>query len=214
MDPFTLFMDFVLHLDQYLALAIQAYGLWTYAFLFLIVFLETGLVVTPFLPGDSLLFAAGAFAAMGSFNLVSLFVVLSAAAILGDAANYWIGYNLGRKLFRKKSRFLKKEYLEDAQKFYQRHGKATIFLARFIPIIRTFAPFVAGMGKMRYRDFALYNVFGGMAWVATFLLAGFWFGNIPLVRDNFSLVIMAIVLISLVPALIGYIQHRKRKARK
>jgi len=214
MDVFTLLAEFVLHMDQYLAVAIQAYGLWTYAFLFLIVFLETGVVATPFLPGDSLLFAAGAFAAIGSFNLGLLFLVLSAAAILGDAANYWIGYHLGEKIFRKKSRFLKREYLEDAHKFYERHGKVTIFLARFIPIIRTFAPFVAGIGKMRYRDFALYNIVGGITWVALFLSAGFFFGNIPYVKENFSLVIMAIILISLVPAFIGYVQHMRNSGKK
>jgi membrane-associated protein len=212
MDIFTLFMDFVLHLDQYLSVVIQQYGIWTYVILFLIIFLETGLVITPFLPGDSLLFAAGAFAALGSLNLGLLFLILAGAAILGDTANYWIGYHIGPRVFRRRTgRFFKQEYLDRAHSFYERYGGKTIFLARFVPIVRTFAPFVAGIGKMSYWRFITYNVVGGITWVALFLFGGFWFGNLPFVRDNFSLVIMAIILISFVPVFVEYFRHRKRK---
>jgi len=212
MDVFTLFMEFVLHLDQYLSVVIQQYGIWTYVILFLIIFLETGFVITPFLPGDSLLFAAGAFAALGSLNLALLFLVLAAAAILGDTANYWIGYYIGPKVFRKRTgRLFKEEYLDRAHRFYEKYGGKTIFLARFVPIIRTFAPFVAGIGKMSYWRFITYNVVGGITWVALFLFGGFYFGNLPFVRDNFTMVILAIILISFVPIFVEYMRHRKRK---
>jgi membrane-associated protein len=210
MDLLTLFMEFVLHIDVHIGVLIQQFGLWVYLLLFLIIFLETGLVVTPFLPGDSLLFAAGAFAALGSLNLGLLFLLLTIAAILGDTANYWIGNKLGPRIFRKKTgRLFREEYLEKAQGFYAKYGGETIFLARFIPIVRTFAPFVAGIGKMSYRRFLVYNVAGGLAWVSLFLFGGFWFGNLPLVRDNFSLVIIAIILISFVPILVEYVRHRR-----
>lgn len=212
MDIFTLFTEFILHLDQYIGLAIQQYGLWVYLLLFLIIFLETGLAITPFLPGDSLLFAAGAFAALGSLDIVLLFLLLAGAAILGDTANYWIGNKLGPRVFRKKTgRFFKEKYLERAHEFYEKYGSETIFIARFIPIVRTFAPFVAGIGKMSYRRFLAYNVAGGLAWVSLFLFGGFYFGNLPFVRDNFTLVILAIILISFVPIGIEYVRHRRRK---
>jgi membrane-associated protein len=203
-------IDFVLHLDKYLAQIIQSVGIWTYLILFVTIFIETGLVVTPFLPGDSLLFAAGAFAALGSLNVWALFGVLALAAILGDTVNYWIGHYIGDKAFTTKSRFLKREYLDRTQAFYQKHGGKTIFLARFVPIIRTFAPFVAGVGKMRYGYFISYNIFGGILWTALFIAAGYFFGNVPFVRNNFSLVVIAIVLISVVPAVVEVIRNRKK----
>jgi membrane-associated protein len=212
MDFLTLFMDFILHLDTYIGLAITQYGLWVYLLLFFIIFLETGLVITPFLPGDSLIFAAGAFAALGSLNLALLFLILAAASILGDTANYWIGNKLGPRVFRKKTgRLFKEEYLERAHGFYQKYGSETIFIARFIPIVRTFAPFVAGIGKMSYRKFLAYNVAGGLAWVSLFLFGGFYFGNLPWVRENLTFVILAIILISFVPIFVEYVRHRKRK---
>ncbi len=209
MDPITLLADFIIHLDSHLGLLIQQYGLWVYLILFLIIFLETGLVVTPFLPGDSLLFAAGAFAALGSLDIALLFLLLAGAAILGDTANYWIGNRLGPRIFRKKTgRLFREEYLERAHAFYERYGGKAIFLARFVPIVRTFAPFVAGIGKMSYRRFLTYNIVGGIAWVSLFLFGGFWFGNLPWVKDNFALVIMAIILISFVPIFVEYLRRK------
>jgi membrane-associated protein len=210
MDWIKLGIDFILHLDKYLAQIIQSVGIWTYLILFVTIFIETGLVVTPFLPGDSLLFAAGAFAALGSLNVAALFVVLALAAVLGDTVNYWIGHYIGDKAFTTKSRFLKREYLDRTQAFYQKHGGKTIFLARFVPIIRTFAPFVAGVGKMRYGYFISYNIFGGILWTALFIAAGYFFGNVPFVRNNFSLVVIAIVLISVVPAVVEVIRNQKK----
>jgi membrane-associated protein len=207
MEPFIFLMDFIIHLDEHLGILIQSYGVFVYAILFFIVFLETGLVITPFLPGDSLLFAAGTFAAIGALDLSLLFILLSFAAIGGDTINYWIGNKFGRKVF-KGNRFFKKEYLEKAERFYEKHGGKTIFIARFLPIVRTFAPFVAGMGKMQYRRFIIYNVFGGLVWVSLFLSVGFLFGNIPIVKNNFALVIIGIIIASFVPSLIGYILHK------
>lgn len=205
-------IDFVLHLDTHLGHLIQQYHNWIYAILFTIIFCETGLVVTPFLPGDSLLFAAGAFAAAGSLKLAWLLLLLAAAAILGDTANYWIGHYVGPKVFHKeKTRFFKKKYLERTHAFYEKYGGQTIIIARFVPIIRTFAPFVAGIGRMTYWRFISFNVIGGLAWVALFVLAGYFFGNLPFVKKNFSLVIMAIILISLVPGFVEVIRHRKNK---
>ena len=183
--------------------------IWTYGILFLIIFLETGLVVTPFLPGDSLLFAGGTFAALGSLDAKWLVISLSIAAIAGDTANYWIGHAVGPKVFTKeKSRFLNKEYLYRTHRFYEKYGGKTIILARFIPIIRTFAPFVAGIGSMTYRRFIIYNVSGGIAWVVMFVLGGYLFGNIPVVKQNFSLVIFAIIFLSILPGIIEFLRHR------
>ena len=208
-------IELFLHLDKHLNEIIQNYGVWTYLLLFLIVFLETGLVVTPFLPGDSLLFAAGTFAALGSLNVVWLFILLSVAAIVGDTVNYWIGHYVGPKVFsREDVRFLNKKHLERTHQFYEKHGGKTIILARFIPIIRTFAPFVAGIGKMTYWRFISYNVIGGVVWVAIFTFLGYFFGNIPFVKDNFTLVIMAIIFISLVPIMIEFVNHRLRSSRE
>ena len=205
-------LDFFLHLDVHLAEIIARFGSGAYLILFLIVFCETGLVVTPFLPGDSLLFAAGTFAALGSFRLVPLMFLLIAAAILGDTVNYWIGARIGGRAFSGNVRFLKKEYLERTQAFYERHGGKTIVLARFVPIVRTFAPFVAGVGGMNYARFLAYNVAGAIVWVVLFTLAGFFFGNIPAVRANFTLVIFAIIGLSLVPMLVEFMRTRRRAA--
>jgi len=204
-------IDLVLHVDKYLDLIIQQYGLLTYVLLFVIVFCETGLVVTPFLPGDSLLFAVGAFAARGSLDVVVALVVLAVAAILGDTVNYWIGAVVGPKVFHKENvRFLNRKHLDRTHEFYERYGGKTIVIARFVPIVRTFAPFVAGIGKMTYGRFLSYNVFGGLLWVLLFVLGGFYFGNIGIVRRNFSLVIIVIVLISILPGVIEALRHRAR----
>jgi membrane-associated protein len=205
-------VDIFIHLDKHLSEIIQSYGAWTYSILFVIIFCETGLVVTPFLPGDSLLFAAGAFAATGSFQLGWLLVILLTAAVLGDAVNYSIGHRLGEEVFeRKHSRIFKHEYLERTQKFYERYGGKTIVIARFVPIVRTFAPFLAGVGRMKYLRFAMYNVTGAAGWVFLCVLGGYFFGNLPFVRRNFSYVILAIIFISILPGLIEYIRHLLRK---
>ena len=207
-------LEFVLHLDKHLGALIQQYGLWTYAILFVVIFVETGLVVMPFLPGDSLLFAAGTFAAIGSFKVGWLILALSAAAVLGDTVNYWIGHHVGPKVFsREKARFFKKEYLDRTHAFYEKHGGKTIIIARFVPIIRTFAPFVAGIGRMSYVRFLAFNVIGGVGWVVLFIGAGYWFGNIPFVKNNFSIAIMAIIAISVVPIAVEYLRHRKKKTK-
>ncbi|HQT93856.1 MAG: hypothetical protein B7Z68_06445 [Acidobacteria bacterium 21-70-11] len=204
-------IDFVLHIDAHLDLIIQDYGLITYVLLFVIVFCETGLVVTPFLPGDSLLFAVGAFAARGSLSLPVALAVLAAAAILGDTANYWIGAVVGPKVFHRENvRFLNRKHLERTHQFYERYGGKTIVIARFVPIVRTFAPFVAGIGKMKYGHFLSFNVIGGAAWVLGFVMAGFWFGNIPVVKRNFTLVIFAIIIVSVLPAVIEFFRQRAR----
>lgn len=203
-------VDVFLHLDRHLGDFVQAHGSSTYAFLFAIVFLETGLVVTPFLPGDSLLFACGALAATGALDPMALFLLLAAAAILGDTVNYSIGKAIGPAAFSGKIRFLKHEHLVRTHAFYERHGGKTIFLARFIPIIRTFAPFVAGIGTMSYPRFLGYNVVGGVSWVGGCLVAGYAFGNIPVVKNNFSIVIIAIVAVSMLPLGIEYFRHRKK----
>jgi len=206
-------VDFVLHLDTHLGGLIQTYGFWTYLILFLVIFCETGLVVTPFLPGDSLLFAAGALAASGSFKIGWLFLILAVAAVLGDTVNYWIGKIVGPKVFSKeKSRIFKKEYLDRTHRFYEKYGTETIILARFVPIVRTFAPFVAGIGRMSYGKFLSYNVIGGLLWVALFTFGGYFFGNMAFVKKNFSLVIIAIILISLIPILWEFLKHRKKKS--
>lgn len=203
-------IDLFLHLDKYLNVIIQSYGVWVYLILFLVIFAETGFVITPFLPGDSLIFAAGVFAASGSLNVFWLFVILTLAAILGDTINYWLGHFVGPKIFYKENvRFLNKKYLEIARDFYERHGGKTIILARFIPIIRTFAPFVAGIGEMHYGRFLSYNIFGGIFWVALFTFGGYYFGAIPAVQKNFTFVILAIIFISILPPTIEYFRHRQ-----
>jgi membrane-associated protein len=203
-------LDLFLHLDEYLATIITTYGAWTYGILFVVIFIETGLVVTPFLPGDSLLFAAGTFAALGALNVWGLVGLLFVAAVLGDAVNYSIGYYLGERAYNIK--WIKKEYLEKTHAFFEKHGGKAIFLARFVPIVRTFAPFVAGIGKMSYSYFATYNIVGGLIWVTLFTLMGFFFGNIPFVRANFEFVIVAIILISVVPMFVEWWKAR-REAR-
>jgi len=208
MELILQFIDFILHLDEYLGEIIRNYGLWTYLILFAIIFMETGLVVTPFLPGDSLLFAAGTFAGLGDLNVILLFVLLSIAAVVGDTVNYWVGHYIGPRAFSGDIRFLKKEYLDRTHAFYEKHGGKTIVLARFIPIIRTFAPFVAGIGAMTYSHFITYNVFGGLLWVSLFTFAGYFFGNLQIVRDNFTLVIIAIILLSVMPAVYEFVKER------
>ncbi len=216
MELIKFLIDFVLHLDVHLAEIIAQAGGWTYAILFAVIFMETGLVVTPFLPGDSLLFAAGSLAALdGSpLNVVLLWAILAVAAIVGDTVNYEIGKFIGPKAFSGSSRFLKKEYLDRTHAFYEKHGGITIFLARFIPIIRTFAPFVAGIGKMSYRYFISYNFFGGLVWTALFTFGGYFFGNLPFVKENFSIVIIAIIIISALPAIYEVIKARQTSPKK
>jgi len=209
-DLIRLLLDWVLHLDTHLDALIQGYGVWTYLILFVIIFCETGLVATPFLPGDSLLFAVGTFAARGSLDLGVALLLLSVAAVLGDTANYWIGHIVGPKVFHKEGvRFLNRKHLDRTHEFYERHGGKTIIIARFVPIIRTFAPFVAGIGSMSYGRFIAYNVFGGVGWVAVLTLGGYFFGNIPIVKRNFSIVIMAIIVISMLPGVIEYLRQRR-----
>jgi len=205
--------DIFLHLDDYLGAIIQDYGVLTYLLLFIVVFMETGLVVTPFLPGDSLIFAAGTFAGMGSLNPFIIFGLLGFAAVLGDTVNYWIGHYIGPRAFSGSIRFLKKEYLDRTHAFYEKHGGKTIILARFIPIIRTFAPFVAGVGAMTYGKFITYNIVGGLLWVAIFTFMGYFFGNLPIVQDNFSLVIIAIILISVMPAVVEFVKEKLRQRK-
>jgi membrane-associated protein len=201
-------LDFVIHLDTHLYDIVSQYGTWTYAILFFIIFCETGFVVTPFLPGDSLLFAAGALAALGAIDLSLLIFLLATAAISGDTVNYWIGHYVGPKVFHEEhSRFLNKEYLNRTHRFYEKHGGITIVIARFVPIIRTFAPFVAGIGSMTYSRFILYNVAGGIAWVVVFLVGGYFFGNIPVVKNNYSLVVLALLIIPGIPAVFEFIRH-------
>jgi len=192
-------VDFFLHLDTHLGAIISQYGIYTYLILFSIIFAETGFVITPFLPGDSLLFAAGAFAALGSLDLVTLLIILTAAAIIGDTINYWIGHYLGDYIVGKSRIPINKEHIAKTEDFYAKHGGKTIILARFLPIIRTFAPFVAGIGRMHYPRFIAFNVVGGVAWVFGFTLVGYFFGNIPQVQDNFEIVILAIILVSVLP---------------
>jgi membrane-associated protein len=210
-------LEFILHLDKHLLDLCTQYGTWVYAILFVVIFCETGLVVTPFLPGDSLLFAVGSLAAIGALDVTTSVALLILAAILGDTVNYWIGDYVGPKVFQKEnSRLLNKEHLIRTHQFYEKHGGKTIILARFLPIIRTFAPFVAGIGSMTYRRFLLFNVVGGALWVLLFISAGYFFGSVPFVKNNFSLVIIALILIPGIPALLEVIrmQLRKRKAKK
>ena len=211
MDSIKFVIDLFLHIDKNLAAVITQFGAWSYVLLFLVIFIETGLVIMPFLPGDSLLFAAGALtASMGVFDIKLLWFLMVGAAFLGDTVNYWIGHFIGPKAFQSKSRFLKKEYLDKAQAFYDKHGGIAIVLARFVPIVRTFAPFVAGIGKMHYTRFLSYNIFGGLLWVSIMLLSGYFFGNIPFIKDNFHYVVVVIILISVVPIGIEWMKSKKR----
>lgn len=214
MEFLSYFIDLFINLDQHLSLVIQNYGTLTYLLLFGIIFMETGLVVTPFLPGDSLLFAAGTFAGLGSLHIGILFLLLSLAAILGDTVNYWIGHFIGERAFSGNIRFLKKEYLQRTHEFYERHGGKTIILARFIPIIRTFAPFVAGVGRMSYAHFIAYNVVGGLAWVSLFTFGGYFFGNLHFVQENFSFVVLAIIFISVLPGIYEFLKARFHSSQK
>ncbi len=205
-------IDIFLHLDMYLDTIINYFQAGTYVILFIVIFIETGIVIFPFLPGDSLIFAAGAFASRPSspLNIILLYLILCAAAIIGDTANYWIGHYIGPRAFSGNIRFLKKEYLDRTHNFYERHGGKTIIIARFIPIIRTFAPFVAGIGEMSYPRFISYNIIGGIAWVTLFTFGGYFFGELPIVKNNFSFVVLAIIIISTIPGVIGYLRERNR----
>ena len=204
-------IDFILHIDVHLGEIIANYGKLTYAILFMIIFAETGFVFTPFLPGDSLLFAAGMFSATGSFNVIFLAPLLWVATFLGDNINYWIGYYFGQKIVNNKYIPINQSHIDKTQEFYQKHGGKTVFLARFMPIVRTFAPFVAGIGKMSYKNFVFFSFLGGFTWVFGFVLAGFFFGNIPIVRENFSLVVMGIIVISVLPGIIRIVKQQLHK---
>ncbi len=211
MDLIKYLIDFILHLDKHLVELVAQYGTWTYAILFLIIFCETGLVVTPFLPGDSLIFAVGALAAKDALNLYLVSVLMIMAAIIGDTLNYWIGYKIGPRIFSsEESRWLNRQHLERTHQFYEKYGGKTIIIARFMPIIRTFAPFVAGIGRMSYGRFLVYNVAGGIVWIVIFIAAGYLFGNIPIVKRNFTLVIFGIIFISILPGLIEYLRARRQ----
>jgi membrane-associated protein len=212
METIKFLIDLFLHLDEYLANIISQYGVWTYGILFFVIFMETGFVITPFLPGDSLIFAGGTFAALGSLNVWVMFFLLCVAAILGDTVNYWIGHYLGDRAYNIK--WIKREYLDKTHAFFEKHGGKTIFLARFVPIVRTFAPFVAGIGRMPYGFFIRWNVIGGITWVALFTFLGYFFGNIPFVRSNFEFVIIAIILISVVPIGVEWMKARREKMQK
>jgi len=210
-------IDLFLHLDKYLSTVIQTYGFWTYLLLFVVIFMETGFVVTPFLPGDSLLFAAGTFASPGlgsSLNIFILWFLMCTAAILGDTVNYWIGHFIGPRAFSGEVRFLKKEYIDRTHEFFEKYGGKTIVIARFVPIVRTFAPFVAGVGEMGYGRFIFYNVIGGVVWVTLFTFGGYFFGNLPFVKNNFSFVVIAIILISVTPAVYEIVRSRMRPPNK
>ena len=214
MFPIIQFAESIIHLDKSLLWVIQEYGIWAYLILFLIIFCETGLVITPFLPGDSLLFVAGALAATGSLNIALLIAVLLCAAILGDSINYTIGALIGSKAFNEKSRFLKKEHLEKTRNFYVKYGAKTIIIGRFLPIVRTFAPFVAGIGSMHYQKFLVYNILGAIFWVIFFVLGGYYFGTIPVIRKNFTLAMLGIIVLSFMPTVYEYIKCRQEKKEK
>jgi len=211
MENLKYIIDLFLHVDKNLSILIQNFGWVSNFILFLVIFMETGLVVTPFLPGDSLLFAAGALAAKGDFNLLGLWLLMLLAAFLGDTVNYWIGHFIGPKAFDSKSKLLKKEYLEKAQNFYDKHGGKAIVLARFVPIVRTFAPFVAGIGKMDYGKFLSYNAVGGFLWVTAFVMGGYLFGGIPIIKENFHWTVVVIVLISVIPIGLEVVKARREK---
>lgn len=208
MEMFSLFLDVFLHLDLYLGTIIKQYGVFTYIILFMVIFLETGLVVTPFLPGDSLIFAAATFAAMGNMNIFILIIVVLIAAILGDAVNYFIGNKLGNKLMKKDGKFIKKSYIDKTHGFYERYGGKTIIIARFVPIVRTFAPFVAGVSNMHYKKFLCFNAIGAIIWVFLVSCSGYFFGNIKFVQEHFTMVVLAIIFISILPAIVGIIKEK------
>lgn len=215
MEIITFFIDFIIHLDEHLNQIVSTYGTWAYAILFLIIFLETGVVVTPFLPGDSLLFAAGAIASLGALNPFLLWALVFTAAVIGDGVNYTIGNKIGERILARNTRLIKREHIDKTEAFYEKHGGKTIVLARFIPIIRTFAPFVAGIGRMQYRRFAVYNVLGAFLWTALFISLGYYFGNLPVVKDNFSIVIFGIIFVSFIPVFYEYgkgLLERRRAA--
>lgn len=217
MEIITQVLDFFLHLGDYLGMIIEAFGIWTYVILFLVIFAETGLVVTPFLPGDSLLFLVGAFAGLGYLNIIVVYVLLLVAAILGDSVNYWLGNKIGPRVFNKEnSRVFNKEYLEKTRKFYDKYGAKTIIIARFVPIVRTFAPFVAGIGSMEYKTFFKYNIIGAFIWVTSLVFAGYFLGNNELVKKNIEVAIFLIIGISLLPMVFEFVKHKmeKRKQRK
>lgn len=210
MELIKFLFEFILHIDKHLGEIIKNYGLLTYLILFFIVFMETGFVFTPFLPGDSLLFASGVFASLGSFNLFLLLLILSLAAISGDTANYWIGHFFGEKIVENQKIPINQSHIEKTNEFFKKHGGKTIILARFVPIVRTFAPFVAGAGQMSYQKFIFYNIIGGLLWVSIFTLAGYFFGNISFVKNNFSLVVIVIILISILPIVIEFFKHKNK----
>lgn len=213
MDVLGNFINVIMHIDKYLNLIVQQYGMITYIILFAIIFFETGLVVTPFLPGDSVLFAAGAIAAISSLNIFTLLIVAYFAAVLGDTLNYHIGKKIGAKILEKENvRFINKEYLKQAEDFYEKYGSMAIVLARFVPIVRTFAPFTAGIGEMKYKKFISYNMVGGALWVSLATGLGYFFGNVPFIRDNFSYVVIAIIIISVMPAIVVFIKEKKKRA--
>lgn len=204
------FINVILHLDKYLNVITQNYGVWTYILIFLIIFCETGLVITPFLPGDSILFATGALASIGSLKILILFMLFYMAAVIGDTVNYYIGQKVGNKILEKKDvKYINKEYLKKANIFYEKHGSMTIVVGRFIPIIRTFVPFVAGIGEMSYSKFIIYNMLGGLLWVTLFLGGGYFFGNLPFIKQHFSYVLIAIIIISIIPAIAAFIKEKR-----
>jgi len=213
MDLIRSFVDLFLHLDRHLSDVIQNYGTWTYLILFVVVFMETGVVVTPILPGDSLLFAAGTFAGLGSLNVWAVSALIGTAALLGDNTNYWIGRKVGPRVFKEDVRYLKREYLDRTHRFYEKHGGKTVIIARFLPIIRTFSPFVAGVGAMSYPRFLAYSVLGAALWVGIFVFGGYFFGNLPVVKENFSLVILAIIVLSVMPIVYEFFRHRRARAQ-
>lgn len=214
MNIFNAFIEYIMHLDSNLLIIINMFGPWAYVVVFTIIFLETALVLTPFLPGDSLLFAAGALAGIGTWDIWLLFLLLTVAAVLGDSINYSIGKFIGPKVFKYDGKLLNKEHLNKTHKFFDKYGGKTILIARFIPIIRTFAPFLAGVGKMNYFKFLMYNVVGGILWVGLFLWSGYFFGNIPFVKEHFTYFILGIIIVSMIPAFIEFYKHWSEKKQK
>ena len=210
MELLTQLLDIVLHLDQHLTLLISQYGVWVYAILFAIIFCETGLVVTPFLPGDSLLFVVGALAATGALDVQWVILLLMAAAFLGDNTNYWIGRFIGPRVFTQESRWLNRRYLDRTEMFYEKHGGKTVLFARFLPIIRTFAPFVAGIGHMIYTRFVLFSILGAIVWINSLVFLGYFFGNIPIIKNNLTLAILGIIVLSFMPGLVHFVREKKR----